>query len=354
MDFYDSNKNMDRGDHNFSDHNANKNNNSNPKNIEFLCNLVDDSFAYYYFYNSFNVFQSVNGNFYLIYTNTKNSIILFNLLVNKKINEIKNSHNEYISNFRHLLDKKNKRDLVISISAKDNCIKLWNINTLECLLHIHHLNKKGYLFSACFLSDNNNNYIITTNFSFYPEPIKLFDLDGNKIKEINESGKSTYFIDIYYDNKKSKIYVIVGTEDSIKSFDYYENKIYKKYMNEINSFSNNIIINDNGQGFVKLIESDRENKIKIWNFHSGELLKIIGDINNNINNLCLWNNEYIIASCYKGIIKLIEINNGKIIKDFIFHKQFIITIIKIIHPLYGECLISHGNDNLIKLWINKI
>ena len=32
-----------------------------------------------------------------------------------------------------------------------------------------------------------------------PSPIKVFDLNGEKIKEIKESKDCTFFIDIYYD-----------------------------------------------------------------------------------------------------------------------------------------------------------
>ena len=45
--------------------------------------------------------------------------------------ELKNSHNQYITNFRHYLEEKNKRDLIMSISCQDNNIKIWNVNKLE-------------------------------------------------------------------------------------------------------------------------------------------------------------------------------------------------------------------------------
>ena len=48
------------------------------------------------------------------------SIISFNLVDNKKINEIKKAHNIYITSFSHFLDKQNKRDIIISVSSKDN------------------------------------------------------------------------------------------------------------------------------------------------------------------------------------------------------------------------------------------
>ena len=91
--------------------------------------------------------------------------LIINQLLPKfqKITEIKNAHNNVTTNFRHYLDVINKRDLILSISAYENNIKLWNINNFECLLNLQNINKGGCLYSACFLNDNNQNYIITSN-----------------------------------------------------------------------------------------------------------------------------------------------------------------------------------------------
>jgi len=43
-----------------------------------------------------------------------------------------------------------------------------------------------------------------------------------------------------------------------------------------------------------------------------------------------------------------------IIKSLIGHNNEVITIKKIIHPLFGECMISQGLEkDQIKLWVNK-
>jgi hypothetical protein len=163
----------------------------------------------------------------------------------------------------------------------------------------------GRLYSACFLNDNNNNqiYILTSNGndqSINYEPIKIYDLNGKKIKEINNSNEKTHFIDTYYDNNLSKYYIITGNDGYIKSYDYNNNKLYHKYLDNDNSLNLNIIINDNNKN-----------------------------------------------------IKLIELNNGKI-TDIIGHKKYVLTIKKINIPRYGDCLISQGPlDDQIKLWVIK-
>ena len=64
------------------------------------------------------------------------------------------------------------------------------------------INREGALNSACFLKDKKNIYILTSkSFDNYwginYEPIKVIDLTGKKLKEINESNLETYLVDKY-------------------------------------------------------------------------------------------------------------------------------------------------------------
>ena len=64
----------------------------------------------------------------LTFSNKDNSIISYDLIDYKKINEIKKAHKSLITSFRYIYDNLEYRDLIISISNKDSNIKLWNIN----------------------------------------------------------------------------------------------------------------------------------------------------------------------------------------------------------------------------------
>ena len=127
----------------------------------------------------FCVFKSINDLILLIYSNDKKSLILYNLNKNQIINQIKNAHKYVITNFRHYLDKINKRDLIISISFEDNTIKLWNVANFKSLLILKNIYKKGNIQSACFLNYKNQIYILTSNFVIFgkPEFIKVYDVD---------------------------------------------------------------------------------------------------------------------------------------------------------------------------------
>ena len=272
----------------------------------------------------------------------------------KKINEIKKAHKIHIINFRYYFDKRNKRDLLLSVAFNNN-IKLWNIKNFECLLNMQNINATGELFSSCFLNDKNNTYIVSSNYNINGncDAIKIFDFEGNKIKEINDSNEKTFFIDNYYDIKLSKNYIITGNYGFVKSYDFHENKAYHKYYDNDNGYHTSIIIN-NYEEIIKLIESSENGYIRIWNFHSRELLNKIKINNQCLNGICLWNHDHLFIGCGDKRIKLLDLKSEKVIKDLIGHNNEVLTLKKIINPQIGNILISQGwHEDKIKLWLNK-
>ena len=334
---------------------------SNPKDLIFLKNLVLDSYSNNWLISKFIVFKSFNNILYLIYSNNNKSIISYNIIDNKKINEIKNAHKEYISCFRYYFDNTNKRDLVISLSSNLHYsnIKLWNINNLELILNIEKLTNYGFLKSACFLNDSKGGSYIVTCFTMHykknPEPIKVYDFKGNKTKEINDSEDSAYYIDNYYDDNLNKNFILTGNIGYIKSYDYNENKIYHKYYeNSENNFGHLSIIINKKKEITELIESCPDGNIRIWNFHSGVFIRIINISKEGIRDICMWDNEYLLVGCDDKTIKLINLNNGEIIKEIEGHNNKVLSLKIINHPIYGKCLLSQGADfEPIKLWIIK-
>ena len=323
----------------------------NPQ-IQLLSDIVSDSYAYFNINHSFCAFKSINNILYLIYANKNKSIICYNLNNQKKINEIKNCHNEYITNFRHYLDKMNKRDLIMSISAKDNNIKVWNINNWDCFINITNINKGGFLNSSCFLNEGNQIYIITSNYNpnSTNESIKVFDFYGQKIKEINKSKEKIFFIDTYYDKILSKNYIITGNKGYIKSYDFNKNELYHKYNDNSGNYHISSFIRENKE-IIRLIESCNDGNIRIWNFHSGTLLNKIKISNEKLIGIYLWNDNYLFVGCKDRSIKLVELNKGLIIKSITGHNDEVITVKMIVHNKYGECLISQNWCNSkIKFW----
>ena len=301
-------------------------------------------------------FKSIDNIYYLIYSTDTNSIISYNIIKKQIINEIKNAHLTAVIHFSHHLDKKNKRDLILSLPFPGITyeIKIWNVKNFDCLLILPKVNKKGCLFASCFLEDFNQIYIVTSKSGFHyelnPDRIKIFDLYGEKIKEINDSEKDqTVFIDIYYDKKLSKIYIITGNDSWITSYDYNINKKYRKYHDKDKITHNNIIIYDKEE-IIKLIESATDGKIRIWNFHSGKMLYKINVCKEGLFGICLLNgNDLLVGSVNQ--IYWINLEFGIIIDKLIGHKDTILTIKKITDEKFGDILISHRNFKSIIFWV---
>ncbi len=75
--------------------------------------------------------------------------------------------------------------------------------------------------------------------------------------------------------------------------------------------------------------------------------------NNRLFDICIWSDKYALVGCGEEIIKLIDLNLGKKVKtlhDF----NSVISIKKINHPQFGECIITQGNEiEQIILWVKK-
>ena len=327
---------------------------SDSKKLNTSINLINDSYSSYWLDNTFCAFQSIiNKECYILYSNNKKDIIIFDLIDFKIIQKIQNPHNNFITNLLYYLDKIKNKDLILSVSY-DNNIKIWNFKNFECILDIKNINKNGYMNSAClFYNNKTNEYnILSSNTNFGNcEYIKIYNLNGNKMGEIKDSNNSTNFINIYYDSDLCKTYIITANDDCVRSYDFDKNEIYHKYSDNDNKSHYSIIINNKNGKNIKLIESSIDAIIRIWNFHSGELIDKI-KIGNKCCAICLWNNNFLFTASRD--IELIDLNSKKIISVLNNHNSDVITIKKFIHPKFGECLISQGVFyGEIKLWINK-
>ena len=168
--------------------------------------IADDSYIFFGYNNSFIIFSS-NEVLNLVYSDKSNSIISYHIIDYKKIFEIKNAHQSFITNFSHFFEAKKGRDLIISVSA-DNNLKVWNYNDAECILSINKVYELGYILSTCFLYYRDCTYFITSNNKCCGSLI--YNLNDKNIIKINDSCDNTVVVNCYYDNKTLKNYVITG------------------------------------------------------------------------------------------------------------------------------------------------
>ena len=331
--------------------------NKDPKILKFQKDLIKDSFSSYPADNTSLIVKTIDDLLLIIYAKEDSTIICYNIINNQKVNEVRKAHDKYITNLRYYPDTFNRINLMLSLSTDDNHLKVWNIGNFQCLLDLKKVNESGWINSACFLNDNNKIYALSSNVTGFNKKaglIKVFDLKGKLIKQINDSNDNTYFIDYYYDNKSSKNYIITGNACFSTSYDYDKNIIYHVYNDnndKDNSLHISVIINDKGEK-TNLIESCQDGKIRIWDFHSGELLYTIIVSDLSLYGICLWNNNYLMVGCEDKSIKIIDLDKEKVISELKGHENKVTMIRKLIHPKYREFLVSQGhlNDGF-KLWV---
>ena len=335
----------------------------NPLHFEFISNLSKSEMNFRVD-NTFEVFNSILGQMCLVYAfkleNKYNSIATYNIIDYKTMGVLRNAHREDITNFRHYLDKRNRRDLILSVSATDNNVRMWDINNLEFIITINNINRHGFTKSACILNFNNDLFIVTSNYSHseVQEPIRLYNMDGYKIKEINYKNNQTYFIDIYHDKQFDIKYIITGNLGFVRTYNYTNDCKYHRYNDDDNEeYEHYKVIIYNKDNNTKIISTGKERQIIIWDFHSTELLNKIkvSDIPfDNLYGISLWNNNILVAGC-GNTLHIIDIKNEEVVNILIGHSYNIMTIKTIIHPIYGECIVSQELYNgQIKLWANQI
>ena len=330
----------------------NKNNyNIGPNSKLNYFDIIEDSYCPTDVENTFTIFYSFNNMIYLVYTTKSNSINFYNLLEEKIEKKINISHSSNIINLRYCYNSNINKEILMSISYKNRNLKLWDINNLECLLNLENIYTKGFIYSGCFFQDTNNYYIAVSSRiagEKTADIIKIYDFNGNKIKDINNSNDNVFIIDSY--SSKKDIYIIIGSKGFLKSYDYNKNILYFKYETNKDSciFSFQIF---ESKEIIKLIGSCDDGILRIWGFHSGNLLKKYEISKSKLRSICLLNENFVFVGCLDNTIKLIEINEeGKNIMTLSGHNDKVCTVKKIILPKYGECIFSQGFDDSIKIW----
>jgi len=332
--------------------NNSNNLNSRPK-LSFCKNIIKKSLVKYLGDNNFIVFETINKEIILVFGSIRNTINFFDIEKEIIIKSIPDAHKSQVTNFRYAKDTNYSRDLLLSIADTIKNIKIWDINTLTCILNIEEVYFSGFLFSACFLIDeiNKRNYVISVNYN--SEPLKIFSLEGkNLFSQIRDIGYKIYYVDTFFNKVEKKYYIILGCETCIISLNFEEQTIYKKY-HEKNSECVHMYFSINCKGKeVLLIDSDLNGYIRIWDFDNGKMINkySIGK-KLKLRGMCLWNENYVFVGASDKNVKLVDLRNGEVIENLKCYDN-ISTIKKIYSYIYGECLLLQGrsNNGQIKLW----
>ncbi len=321
---------------------------SAPHNLKFEADICDTAHKNNSIDKVFCAFKSFSNESLIIWSTPAYCINIFDIDKRKIINIIKTAHTSVIYSCRHCPDKKNKIDYIIT-SSSDRNVKVWNIKSLSCVLTIPNAHYSIYIYSVSILFEEgtNNKYVITSSPNDF---IKVWDFYGVLSHKFGQSDENHYFIDTYYDTKNKKHYIINGNSNDVRSYNFKEGDLFQRYRGLPQSWHMSAFIYEYKEQII-LIESDGNGYVRMWDFHTANLIKsLYTNYYVNLRGICLWNEKYLFVAANDHQIKLIDLDEGKVIKYFKEHSSTVCTLEKMKSDIYGECLFSQGLDGKIKMW----
>ena len=323
---------------------------TNPSTLKFKIDLSTKAQKSFTIDNVIAVYVGYDGNSYLAAPiSTTFEIEIMNLKDSKIVHSLK-GHSAHIYIVRHYFQRKSSTDFLISTSSERK-VKVWNLKTYECHITLNKCHTGTYLYSALLLFDNINNlnYIVT---SCPNEYMKLWDFDSGKfIREIGSTSDYTYFINYWNNNNIN--YIINANSSNVKIYGINKSKeIYREFLAPQSTWHMSAFV-ERMNDINYLFESDGNGYLRIWNIEKKEIYKSIQASGCNLRGICFWNDRFIIAASSDKGFKIFDLENNKNIITIHGHESVLCTVQKIMHPVYGESLISSGIDGNIKLWIQK-
>ena len=294
----------------------------------------------------FDAFTAFDGNCYLASSHgSPFSIEIYNLLNNKVVATLNILKQIYI--IRHYAQFSKRIDYLLTTTTEKS-IKIFNLNTFKEHLTINNCYTGTYMYSALLLFDDLGvkNYVVTSSPNDY---IKFWNLDNGKfIKNVGSKDDYTYVInywknnDKYYNADNVKIY---GTEK--------ENQLFGEYSGTERTWHMCAFV-DKMNDIDTLFESDGKGYVRLWNLENHQLIKSIQVKTFSLRGMTLWNQKYIIVASSDKSFKILDLEEGTLACSISGqHFNSMCSVKKIMHPLYGESLLTGSIDGTIKLWINK-
>ena len=329
-----------------------------PQGLKFRQN-VNDTNASYGWNDIFEVYISRKDNKeYLVSPNNNNYKLDVISLLENKITVSLQGHNNHIRTIRYFINNINSEEYLIS-SDNDIIVIVWEITYNFNLKFKINTNYSDNIYSCLLLFDliNENNYIVTSSYAQLDDneksATKLYSLEnGQLIKYISHTNKNAiYYLLSWYNKNNNKYYIIQFSFRAILISSVIDDELYCELIQEPedNHLSGFIYSSDN---IDYLCSSSYNGYINLWDLFNKSIYKVINTNDCVLSNIIKWNNQYFIVADYDNkSFKIIDIEKEQIVKDITGqHTDKVPCVKKIYHPLYGESLLTAGQDNTIKLW----
>ena len=335
-----------------------------PKDLTYLYNVSISNDGVNGINDIFEVFISYKDiKEYIISPNIYNyNLDVFTLSDNKKVLSL-HGHKNNITTVRYFINNKDHNEYLIS-ADKNQKVIIWDITkNYNIKYEIYTKYNDGDIYSCLliFPHSNDNNFIITStsNNSNYTDKsaTKIYSLNnGNYINFYkNTNNNCIWYLLPWYDKKGNKDYIIELSFQKIIINNLLDlSSFFELKNNKRSNYYSGFLFDKNNNDY--LCCSSKDGFIEIWNLYKKEIFKSINtNSGNNLFNLyhiIKWNDDNIIVSTYSNkTFKIIDINTNEIFSNIkVQHTGNVKCIKKILHPTYGESLLTADSEKTIKLW----
>ena len=311
----------------------------------------------------FEIFISNKDNKeYLVSPNMDNCCLdIFSLINQEKIKSVP-GHKNSIRTIRYFMNNKNQNEYLIS-GDEDKKVIIWEItNNYNINFNIKQIidtKYKKYIYSCLLIFPDNIDdiYIITSSYNesenLEDSATKVYSLNNNNslIKYINKTNNIPVYYLLPWNNKNdNKLYIIQFSYEKIVINNLLEDELYSEltYEPETDHFSGFIFSKDNKD---YLCSSSSNGFINVWDLYVKKVSNTFNIYGCKLAHIIQWNAKYfIIAERENKMIKIIDTEKNVISEIKSEHKSELISVKKILHPIYGESLLTSSRDKKIKLW----
>ena len=334
-----------------------------PNNYKLKKNISSDLFEKKNYDNKSACIFNYNedDNIYVVYGVKTFDLECYDIQNDNKFIIIKKLHGDLFYSCRHFFNEERYQDLIIT-SSFDRHVKVTNFQKekSEVILDLNLEENQKPINTAYFSHD----YIIVPFSDDSEGSIQIYSMDPYLIEEFEDNSGFILGLTTYFCEKRDQNFILVSNRKGILSYIIDKFYLFQKYSPGYSSkeIMDNEIIDENGFSEAYVIE-ENDNLILVgpsfnqglyfWDFISGDLISKM-DIKG-INNICLWNNDFILASVNKSELCefiLIDAYNKKIDKKIGggMTDQIGCGIQLLRNLSKGNFLISFSNKGELKLY----
>ena len=291
-------------------------------------------------------------------------IRLLNLETKEVLKKLE-GHLDRVTMVRYFQDPSNRKNYLVS-ADKRYSVLVWDL-TDDCTNSekIYEVSPKyeAHIYS-CLLIFREEKMFLATSSIDSNNPTKVYELELHKsnqnynpvdLRDTNNC--SVYFMANWYNEQTGQNIIIQNTKNKIRFTEYPNNQTYhiletgEKYpYNQAG-----IVFKIRGEDFYA--HSCTYGLVQIFDLAKKELVKKIeigGDVH--LYSFVFWNENYLLLNdCLQRRIIVFDIFDdykvkSKVLCPEMYFEKF---IEKIVHPVYGESILSVGIDWKIKLYVNR-